>query len=131
MKYYYLFFLCSVLCLASCSELKTSTKSHYRVASIYFNDEQQDLKNLLLLQDIGLNDDKVSDFWSVYPYSPIKGFEYEEGYEYVLLLRKTEGTNLDKTIQDGDWISFTCLKVLSKEKKDSQINLEQIHILWH
>ena len=49
-------------------------------------------------------------------YSPIEGFEYEEGYEYVIEV-KTE--NIDNPPIDGSSIKYILTKIISKTKKNS------------
>lgn len=52
-----------------------------------------------------------------YFYGNIAGFDYEPGYEYVLRVKKEEVKNPP---QDASSVKYTLVKVLSKEKVDSQ-----------
>lgn len=84
---------------------------------------------MLIIQDIGLKDDNLSAPWMVHCL-PISNFDYEEGYEYVLLVRITDGEILDKKIADRSWVKYSCIKVISKEKKESNVDTTGIVIMW-
>ena len=53
------------------------------------------------------------EFW----YSGITGFDYEEGYEYVIRIKKDK---IDNPPADASSIKYTLKKVISKEKKVSE-----------
>lgn len=55
--------------------------------------------------------------WQIF-YGTIRGFEYESGYEYELVVSIREITNPP---QDASSREYTLKSVLSKEKKDSDI----------
>lgn len=57
-----------------------------------------------------------SDMWEIFP--GISGFTYEEGYEYVIRIRETN--YLDYSMGDPAWTEYDLLKLVSKEKKNSQ-----------
>lgn len=120
-----------VLCLSSCTEIVTGVRrTQFRVASEYYNNQELGFTEAFLMQDIGLKGDNLSARWMAYCF-PIENFDYEEGYEYVLLVKITEGTVLDKNLADGDWIRYSCLKVISKEKKDSNVDTTDIRIMFY
>lgn len=50
--------------------------------------------------------------------SSIKGFEFEEGYEYEI--RISETSYLDHRMSQPAWTEYQLLEILSKEKKDSE-----------
>ncbi len=50
-------------------------------------------------------------------YGPIKGFDYREGYEYVIRVRKDI---LDDAPADRSSFEYTLVKVISKTRKDSE-----------
>lgn len=53
------------------------------------------------------------DPWTLF-YQGIDGFEYEEGYEYVV---KVKRTNIENPPADASSIKYTLEEVVSKEKK--------------
>lgn len=55
-----------------------------------------------------------------YFYSPIDGFVYEEGYEYVLLVEKTPALD-EEVVQDGASVKYTLVRVASKVEKESDL----------
>ena len=119
-----------VIFLSSCAEITTGVRyTHFRIASEYYTKESQGIHKVFIFQDIGLKDDNLSAPWTV-NFMPIHGFDYEEGYEYVILVRITEGTVLDRELADRDWIRFSCRKVISKEKKDSKVDTSNILIIY-
>lgn len=121
----------SVFFLTSCSEVVVTRvkRTHFKVASEYYNNESIGVTEAYLIQDIGLKDKNTSSPWMAYCY-PIENFDYEEGYEYVLLVKIKESTLLDKKTMDGFGIRYFCNKVLSKEKKDSNVDTTDIPILF-
>ena len=58
--------------------------------------------------------------WSLF-YSQIEGFDYEEGYEYVLQVEKEK---IENPPADGSSIRYKLVKVVSKKKTESE-NLPQ------
>ena len=123
-------FSLSVFFLTSCTEIITGVKrTHFRVASEYYNNEELDITDAPIIQDIGLQNNNLSAPWVVYCF-PIEDFEYEEGYEYVLLVKITEGNVRDKKLADRAWIRYSCIKVISKEKKDSNVDTTNIRIMY-
>lgn len=52
-----------------------------------------------------------------YMYDAIEGFEYESGYEYVLLVNRLERKNVP---QDASKYVYRLKKILSKQKKHSE-----------
>lgn len=57
-----------------------------------------------------------SDKWS--QFGPISGFDYTEGYEYEIKIRET--SYLDYRMGEPAWTEYDLIKVISKEKKDSE-----------
>ena len=55
--------------------------------------------------------------WSLL-YDPIQGFDYEEGYEYLI---RVEVWNVEHPTTDQYIKNYKLLEVLSKEKKDSNV----------
>ena len=60
--------------------------------------------------------EKAIEDWR-YFYSTIIGFEYEEGFEYELLISEKE---VENPPQDSSSIAYTLLKVISKIEKKSE-----------
>ncbi len=56
-----------------------------------------------------------SDNWKCLLYNDIKGFEYEEGYEYHLFV---EVTTIKNPVADQYPYTYRLLKVISKTKKE-------------
>ena len=57
--------------------------------------------------------------WHALPMTSIKGFEYEPGYEYELLIGET--SCVDDRLMDGPvWSEFKLVKVMSKEEVESE-----------
>lgn len=61
-----------------------------------------------------MEDDKWR-FFCIY----IEGFDYEEGYEYVVEIKVHEEP-VDPTLADQELISYSLHKIISKEKKKSE-----------
>lgn len=57
-----------------------------------------------------------SDKWT--KFGPISGFDYTEGYEYRIRIRET--SYLDYSMGEPAWTEYELIKVISKEKKDSE-----------
>lgn len=57
-----------------------------------------------------------SETWEPF-YSFIRGFDYEEGYEYILKIAIEEISNPP---QDGLSVRYSLIEILSKKKKDSE-----------
>lgn len=55
--------------------------------------------------------------WEDFAYY-IDGFDYEEGYEYCIHVGKT--SYLDYSMGDPAWSEYNLIKVISKERKDSE-----------
>lgn len=51
--------------------------------------------------------------WECVPLQTIQGFEYEKGYEYVLLVKRT---TLANPPADGSMYTFELLRVISKKQ---------------
>lgn len=58
--------------------------------------------------------------WDLF-YANIEGFNYEPGYEYHLEVKETEIKNPPA---DSSSLKYTLIKVISKEKKDSDARME-------
>ncbi len=63
---------------------------------------------------VKINDN--TEWWMIR--SSIKGFTYEEGYEYVVDVRAT--VNPDRP-QDAPAWDYSLIRIISKEKKDSDV----------
>lgn len=53
-------------------------------------------------------------------YDSILGFDYEQGYEYLIKAEKIEDTDLKKIADAPSYIYLRLVKVLSSEKKDTE-----------
>lgn len=49
----------------------------------------------------------------------VDGFEYQEGYEYLIVVR-AETQDMDNLPEDSPSVMYTLLKIISKEKKQSE-----------
>lgn len=58
-----------------------------------------------------------SSEWKLFDPRLLVGFDYEEGYEYVIKVRKSRITNPAQ--DDGPEYSYQFISIVSKEKKDS------------
>lgn len=58
-----------------------------------------------------------SSEWKLFDPRNLKGFDYEEGYEYVIKVKKTRVQNPAQ--DDGPEYTYQFIEVVSKEKKDS------------
>lgn len=59
----------------------------------------------------------TSTSWSPFGATP-KGFEYEQGYEYLIKIAETNW--VDYNMGDPAWTEYELKEVLSKTKKDSE-----------
>lgn len=60
--------------------------------------------------------------------SGVQDFDYEVGYEYKILISETNF--LDYNMGEPAWTEYKLLKVLSKEKKDSEVLPENFIPDW-
>lgn len=58
-----------------------------------------------------------SDTWTVYP-NAVEGFDYEEGYEYEILVK---GRMTPKPVIDRPSELYSLIKIISKEKKNPDL----------
>lgn len=63
---------------------------------------------------VKINDN--TEWWMIR--SSIKGFTYEEGYEYVV---DVKATKVPDPPQDAGSITYSLIRIISKEKKDSDV----------
>lgn len=68
------------------------------------------LSEVYAVQDVG------SQKWK--PLVNIQGFDYENGYEYVIKISETN--YLDYRRGDPAWTEYKLIEVISKEKKESE-----------
>ena len=57
--------------------------------------------------------------WHPFPMTNIKGFRYEPGYEYELLVGETSYVD-DRLMDDPLWSEFKLVKIMSKEQIESE-----------
>ena len=98
--------------------LSLTTKSCDETKHIYIADHLVDCEGVAP-QKCMLIKGKIVDEWTTF-YDQIEGFEYEEGYEYLLNVKI-------KTIKnppaDGSNLKYTLVEVFEKKKTDKQITL--------
>lgn len=58
-----------------------------------------------------------SDWFPLNPGS-VRGFDYEEGYEYELLVKETQ--YLDYSVSDAAWSEIDLIKIVSKIEMESE-----------
>jgi len=96
----------------------TSVKSCDETKHIYVADHLADCTGVGP-QKCMLIKEKIVDEWTTF-YDQIEGFEYEEGYEYLLNVKI-------KTIKnppaDGSSLKYTLVEVFEKKKTEKQITL--------
>lgn len=68
------------------------------------------------LSEVYAVQDVRSQKWK--PLVNIQGFDYENGYEYVIKISETN--YLDYRRGDPAWTEYSLIEVISKEKKDSE-----------
>ena len=105
---FFIFILLLSLTAKSCDETK----------HIYIADHLVDCEGVAP-QKCMLIKEKIVDKWTTF-YDQIEGFEYEEGYEYLLNVKI-------KTIKnppaDGSNLKYTLIEVFEKKKTEKQITL--------
>lgn len=118
-----IFLLLSILCLsASCSTSKTNlqeTTSETTDKGIeiqMFVASEKRIGHGVGPQSCFLIKYKPTEEWQ-YFYSDIQGFHYEPGYEYLLLLQRTERKNIP---QDASKYIYTLKKIISKTAVKSE-----------
>ena len=67
---------------------------------------------------------KQEDEWQNY-YSEIDGFDYEEGYEYLI---KVKVENVSNSYQDASDVQYKLIEVISKTEK--QIHISPLYDTW-
>lgn len=112
----HLLFLCT-FCFISCLD-DNESKDNVKTAKMYISAETGYYKSGDITQDMPSQEgmkikEEGSDSWLVKPFGLIEGFEYEKGYEYELLVRKT---TLANPPADGSNISYKLIKILSQNK---------------
>lgn len=63
--------------------------------------------------------EKQTDPWSNF-YGSIEGFDYEEGYEYLI---KVKVTKIKNSPADGSSLKYTLVEVLRKRKSEAELTL--------
>lgn len=105
---YYLFILLS---LFACQ--KEDSTATFNIASERFESPLQDEVNAGVWL---MSRQSQNEQWTLLARN-IDGFVYERGYEYIIKVRKT----INKPHIDQSPINFRLIKILSKEKKDTEI----------
>lgn len=102
----------TVLCISSCedSEKNLGKEKTYTVASKRIDCEGVATQKCYLIKKNGEQN------WN-YFYSEIIGFNYEEGFEYELLISETP---IENPLQDTSSIAYKLLKVISIIEKTSE-----------
>lgn len=100
----------SIFCFISCENNDlTETETTLFIASKTINCIGMMPSNCLLIKE------KKEKNWEAF-YSTIKGFSYEEGFEYELLVSKKE---IENPPEDASSIQYTLLEIVSKIAKTS------------
>lgn len=109
MRRYLLIFLNIFLC--SCSE---NNIENIGTRTIFVASEQRSCQGIIQ-QSCFLTKANENGSWELF-YNEIKGFDYEEGFEYKLLVSEKE---LNEVLADDSSIKTTLIRILSKEEKTS------------
>lgn len=107
-KSIYLIFGCIALIITACSSTKNTVR--YTIASKTVNCIGEGPQKCLLVKKGNVNS------WE-YFYSQIEGFNYEEGFEYILEVKENKR---DNPPADRSSIQYVLVKEISKTKKDSK-----------
>lgn len=107
-----LLFTLSTILFMSCS---TSHKT------IYIAPEKRPCTGVGKMDCMLIKTDKGQENWQFF-YNQIEGFDYEEGYEYELLIKETK---IDNPPADASSIKYTLVKVVMKRKQNKSYNHNQ------
>ncbi|WP_439130145.1 DUF4377 domain-containing protein [Polaribacter sp.] len=107
----YLLFLCVTLCLTSCED-KNSNQAE---KTLIVASQKADCVGVAP-QKCFLVKENDAQNWT-YFYDSIINFEYEEGFEYELVVRESEIKNPP---QDASSIKTTLVQIISKIEKTSE-----------
>ena len=123
--------LCVSVCLISCN--KEVVYTHWRVASgLYTLTHEyptqdgsftETFTNVMLVKNIG-EDKQQNPPWVIREH--LDGFDFEPGYEYILLVRHIYGKPEPNVADDWGLRGTTILGVVSKEKKETFIDPDDI-----
>jgi len=129
MKKRFIFVLCLSLSVFACSKTDNdnNTESPQIEVVSQQNNEQIYWVNSLKSECTGVGsmeclqiqkgDELKPDGWTLL-YSPIKGFEFEHGYVYKLIV-KEEAVHAEQVPADGSSIKYHLVKVIQKNRDDS------------
>ena len=104
-KISYVISMIAIFALASCSTNKN-------LATYTISSEKADCYGVMPMKCMLVKEGDAQN-WTLF-YSNIDGFDYEEGYEYVLKVKKL---NVENPPADRSSIKYTLIKVVSKTKK--------------
>lgn len=108
MKNFFYIFICMTLFIAACSTAKDTIK--YTIASQTASCTGEGRQQCLLVKKGDATE------WE-YFYSPIEGFNYEEGFEYVIEVKESK---VENPPEGRSSIQYTFVKEVSKTKKNSE-----------
>lgn len=105
-------FIFFAILLFSCNEnSKTNSEKTLIIAS-----KKADCIGVAPQECLLIKEDNTQKDWHFF-YDQIKGFNYENGFEYKILVHTESLKNIP---QDASSISYTLVKIISKEKKVSK-----------
>lgn len=106
----HLFFFLSLLVLVSCSDASETLENTFIIASQRLECQGEAPQQCLLVKT---NENQQN--WQFF-YAEITGFNYQEGYEYVIVV---EETSIKNPPQGGSSIAYTLIEIISKTEKTS------------
>lgn len=113
---YILLFVCA-FSLVSCDELKRETKIYELVVASkkYITPESENKDETFTPEHYWVKKNGA-DRWTFFS-THIRGFEYEEGFEYEIIV---EGKEILFPPADGDSMTYSLKKLISKIEKESE-----------
>ena len=106
-------FYIGFLILIGLSSCQTSSILDENETRFYVNSQKVDCTGVVPMKCMQVKENK-NDTWTLF-YSDIKGFDYEAGYEYELIVKKEDKK---KPIPaDASSIEYTLVKEVKKVKK--------------
>lgn len=106
----HLFFFLSVFVLVSCNDSSETLENRFIIASQTIECQGEAQQQCLLVKTT-----ENQQNWQFF-YSEITGFNYQEGYEYVIVV---EETSIKNPPQDGSSIAYKLIEIISKTEKTS------------
>ena len=106
-----------VLLSVRCTSTKEVTMEKEGVVTMYIKSSQVTCEGVVPQKCMQVKEGENGDYELFY--DKIKGFDYVEGYEYVLSVKKKAVINPPA---DGSSISYTMVKMLKKSKMSRSIN---------